>query len=309
MENRKTVGIIGRIIVSVLLIVISLGSLLYSSSVQYTANEDKGRLQRQLTEKLVQITGVWATVKIVSGVISVVQTIQVQGSIPVIGGLAVSAQPLGWANVIDNTLDKVSTILLWAIGAIAIEKLLLTISWWLSLKIVIPVCTIFIIVALWNKKYKERLKRIIAGIIIIGVSVCSAVPLSLEFSNAVETAILSRQITNTIHELEGQSGDIEKEGAGINDTSFLDQLRRLGTGIANLFGDLKQKFDSFIEYTINYIMCFMVTNLLIPVATIFGLKYLVGVMLRFIGFSAKEDMVIRYLPEKGNKVPMNDGST
>ncbi|MDR0322789.1 MAG: hypothetical protein LBI28_14945 [Treponema sp.] len=296
MKIGKTGKTTIKIIASVLLIVISLLVSLSASSLRYDGR-DNSRLQKQLTEKLTKVAVVWATVKVVSGVISVVKTIQVEGSIPVVGGLAVSAQPLGWADVIDNILDKISTLLLWAMGAITIEKLLLAVSVWVSLKIVIPLCAVFVVITIWYKKYQEQLKRIIAGIIIIGLSISLAIPLSLGLSNVIETSILSSQINKTMNELEGQSREIEKEGDV--DTSL---LRQIGASIANFFSGLKQKFDSFIENTINYIMCFIVTSLLIPVITLFGLKYLVGVTLRFIGFPAKGDAVIRFLPGKKEKL-------
>jgi hypothetical protein len=303
-EALKPGKIIGKIFISILLITIAAGVSFFALPFLNKTGEDNGRIQQQLTGKLAQVTGIWATVKVASGVISVVQTIQVEGSIPVVGGLAVSAQPLGWAKVIDNILDKISNILLWAMGAIAIEKLLLAISWWVSIKVIVPICALFVIIAMWSNKYKERLKKIVAGIIIIGAGICSAVPLSLELSNVVETSILSSRISNTINELEVQSGEIEKEGNDINNTSFFDRLRRLGSGIVNFFGGLKQKFDSFIESAINYIMCFIVTNLIIPIATIIALKYLVGITLKFTGFTEKGETVIRYLPQTAGKLPI-----
>jgi ABC-type multidrug transport system fused ATPase/permease subunit len=278
MEKHTTRKTIGKAILSVLLIATALGVSRYSSSVQYTSGENKGRIQRQLTEKLTKVTAVWATVKVASGVISVVKTIQVGGSAQLIVGASASVQPLGWANVIDNILDKISNLLLWAMGAIAIEKLLLAISWWFSLRIVIPICALFVVIALWSKKHQEQLKKIVAGIIVVGIGICSAIPMSLELSNLAETSILSNQISSTIHELEGQSGEIEKEGDV--DSS---RLSRLGSGVTAFFSGLKQKFDTFIDNTVNFVMCFMVTNIIIPIATIFGLKYLVGGVLKLIG--------------------------
>jgi hypothetical protein len=286
MENRKVVKIAAKILASVLLIVAVLGVSLHFPSVPYTASENNGKIQQQLTAKLAQVAGVWASVKIVSGIISVVQTIQVEGSIPVVGGLAVSAQPLGWTAVVDNTLDQISNILLWAMGAIAIEKMLLAISVWVSFRIVIPVCAVFVIIAIWNRRYKQQLVKIIASIIIIGFGICSAIPLSLGLSNVIETSILSDQIEKTINEIDGQSQEIETEGNTINDSSFLDQLKRLGSGIAGFFAAMKHKIDSFIENAINYIMCFLVTNLIIPIGTILGLKYLLGGTLKLLtGFT------------------------
>ncbi|MDR1326025.1 MAG: hypothetical protein LBK00_08325 [Treponema sp.] len=287
MELDKSGKTTGRIVLSLLLIALSLGVSFYASSFQYTAGKDSGGLQGQLTRKQTQVAGVWAQVKIVSGVISILETIQVEGSIPVVGGLAISAEPLGWTDVVDNTLDKISDICLWAIGAIAIEKMLLAISMWFSLKIVVPVCAIFIVIALWIKKYAEHLKRIIAGLIIVFAGICSAVPLSLELSNVIEASILSSQIHETIHEIEGSSEEAEKIGDDVNNSSFINRLRQIGSGIASFFDDIKQTFDTFIDSMINYIMCFVVTNIIIPIATIVCLKYLVGIVLRLMGFSRK----------------------
>jgi hypothetical protein len=274
-----------KIIFSILLIIIAISVSLYSSSYQYSNFKDNGRLQGQLTRKLAQVGGVWVKVKIVSGVISILQTITIEGSIPVIGGLAVSAEPLGWTDVVDNTLDQISNICLWAIGAITVEKLLLAISLWFSLRIVIPISIILIIIAIWNKKYQGQLKRIIIGFVIISIGICSAVPLSLELSNVIENSIVSNQIQETVKEIDDKSTEAERVGNDVNNSSFIDNLKKIGKGIGDFFSNIKNVFDSLIDNMINYLMCFIVTNLLIPIATIFLLKYFIGVILKFIGFS------------------------
>ena len=279
-----------KIIASVILLILALSVSFYASSLQFDTNEDHGRLQAQLTKKLAQVAGVWFSVKVASGVISFVQTIQIEGSIPVVGGLAVAAQPLGWADVIDNTMDQISNICLWAMGALAVQKLLLTISVWVSLRIVIPVCAVLIVIALWSKKYHGQLKRIIPGIVIISLGICAAIPVSLEFSNVVESSILSSYINQTVNEIQGVSNEIEKEGEEANDVGL---LRRLGTGIAAFFDNIRKHFDSLIERTINYIICFVVTNIIIPICTLFFLKYMVQVVLRYIGFSGRYRSILQ----------------
>ena len=274
----------GKIILSIALIIIAMGISMYSSSFQYSNMKDNGRLQAQLTGKIAQVSGVWVSVKVASAVISFVKTIQVEGSIPVIGGLAVSAEPLGWAEVVDNTLDHISNTCLWAMGALAIQKVLLALSIWISLKIIIPVCALLIVIAIWNKKYGGQLIRIIAGIIIVASGICFAIPLSLELSNIVESGILSGQIEETVNEISGISSEIEEKGEEANDINF---LRRIGSGIAAFFGSIKGYFDSLIERAINYIMLFVVTNILIPIGTLFALKYFISAALNFIGFAVK----------------------
>jgi hypothetical protein len=227
----------------------------------------------------------WLRVRIASGVISVIQTVQVEGSIPVIGGVAVSAQPLGWADVVDNLLNHISTVCLWAMGAISMQKILLAISVWASLRIVVPLCAVLIVAALWNKRYAGRLKRVIGGIIIIFAGISGAIPLSLELSNVVERNILSAKINETLRNVNDASDRLEEFGSGLDDASFIDTLRRLGAGVANFFAGIKNYFDNLINNVIDYIFVFIVTNIIIPIATLFGLRYLVAAALKYIGFS------------------------
>jgi hypothetical protein len=275
-------GSAGKVFISILLIAMALGASYYSSTFQYNDLKDNGRLQGQITGKLAQVAGVWVSVKIASGIISVVQTIQVEGSIPVIGGLAVAAQPLGWAEVVDNTLDHISNVCLWAMGALALQKVLLAISIWVSLRIIVPICALLVIIALWNKKYTGQLKRIAGGIVIITSGICLAIPLSLELSNVVEAGILSRHIDETITEISDTSKEINEKGGEANDVNL---LRRIGGGIASFFDSIKNYFDSLIDKAIDFIICFIVTHIIIPIGTLFFLKYLVSMTLRFIGFS------------------------
>ncbi|MCL2185326.1 MAG: hypothetical protein FWB86_05670 [Treponema sp.] len=271
-----------KIILSIVLIIIAVGVSLSSSSLNYEKLKDNGRLQETLTKKIAEVGGVWLSIKVASGIISFIQTIQIEGSIPVVGGLAVSAQPLGWAEVVDNTLDQISNICLWAMGALVLEKIILAVSYLLALKIIIPLGLIFTVIAIWNKKYSGHLKKILAGIAIIFFGICLAVPLSLELSHAVEASLLSNYINDTVNDIKGLSDNIEKNGEEAND---LNLLRKIGSGINNFFNKIKNYFDSLIEKMINYIICFIVTNIIIPILTIILLKYLGSLALKLIGFT------------------------
>ena len=274
----------GKVILSVALILVSFGISSLISLYNYGDLKDSGKLQAQLTRKIAQVSGVWLSVKVASGVISFLQEIQVEASVGFVVGGAVSVQPLGWTEVVDNTLDQISDICLWAMAALAIEKVLLAISVWVSLRIILPVCAILIVIAVWSKKYSGQLKRVIAGIAIISLGICLAIPLALELSNVVETSILAGQIEETVEEMSESSGEIEKSGNEANDINF---LRRMISGISSFFSGIKNHFDSLIDRAINYIILFIVTNILIPIGTLFGLKYFISTVLSFIGFTVK----------------------
>jgi len=281
----KGIGIVvGKVLFSIALVIVTFVISASASSFQFNDSKDAGRLQKQLTRKITQVAGVWVSVKIASGVISILQEIQVEGSIPVVGGLAVAVEPLGWTEVIDNTLDHISNVCLWAMGALAVQKVLLAVSVWLSLKIIIPVCAVLILIAVWSKKNAGKLKRITVGMIIISSGICFAIPLSLELSNMVETSILSGQIEKTVNEINGETKEIEKNG---NDVDNVDVLKQVFGGIAKFFSKIKNYFDSLIEKVVDYLILFIVTNILIPIGTLFGLKYFISAVLSFIGFSLK----------------------
>jgi hypothetical protein len=277
-------GIFARILATVLLVIIGLAAFSYSSSFQYNSDNSNSKLQKQLTRKLAEVGGVWIKVKVVSGVISFLSTIQIEGSIPFVGALAISAEPLGWTDVIDNTLDYISNICLWAMGAIVIQKILLAISLWFTLKIAAPVCAFLIILAIWNQKYRGQWKIIISFIVIFG-GICSAIPLSLELSNVIETGILSNHIQASIDKIEGESKEAEMIGEDFSQSSFIDKLKDIGKGISDFFVGIKRTIDDFIDNMIDYIMCFIITNILIPIGTLFGLKYFIVTALRITGLS------------------------
>ena len=122
-QKKSVTGIIFKVIISIILIIVAAGIFYFSLSINYDNLKENGRLQSILTKKIAEVGGVWLSIKVASGIVSFIQTIQIEGSIPVVGGLAVSAQPLGWAEVVDNTLDQISNICLWAIGALVLKKL------------------------------------------------------------------------------------------------------------------------------------------------------------------------------------------
>ena len=281
--NIKSIPVI-KIIVSVFLLVIPF--LIFSFTVEFDFNKDHGRLQAQLTEKIKDTLGIWAVIKGASVVISTLETFQTEVGASLALHATFSINPLSGLSVVDNILDQVSNILLWATGTLSILKILLAVSVWVSLRIIIPVCAVLIVAALWNKRYSGKLKRIVAGILVIGLAICFAVPLSLEMSNIVENSILAGQIYRTTNEINNLGAHIEREGGELNDSSgFLDTVRRGTRNIANFFQGIRQYADRLIENIIDYIMIFIIVNIFIPIATIFGLKFLVVRVLRYIGFT------------------------
>jgi len=294
-------GIIGKSAISLAVVLVAVLSVsIFSPALQQIYRQDNGRLHRQLNARMTQVGVAWLSVKAISGVMSVLKTIQVGGGASAIVTASASFHPLGWTSVVANTLDKISDLCFWALQGLLLQKILLTISAWVSLKIIVPISAAVIVFALWNKKYAERIKRTVAGILLITFGMCFAVPLSLEMSTVVEKNVLAGRMDQTIKEMQSASDEVEKGGEV---TTGL--IRRFFDGIGEFFEGIRKWVDDTIQNMINFLVLFAVTSIAIPIGTLFLVKYLVTVGLRYVGFSWSQKSAERVKPDPGT-LPRND---
>ncbi|GHU89094.1 hypothetical protein FACS189476_07400 [Spirochaetia bacterium] len=267
---RKT-NIIPKIIGTIVLIIvifISAGPLSSRQS-SYTSENERG-LQDRLTQKTAQIFIVWGITRGASGLISLLQSFEVGVTI----GVAGSLNPLEFLAPVDNVLDKVSDVCLYAIGAVMIEKFLLALSGWLAFQIIIPVCMLLCILSLWIGKYKKSVIKIIAGFGIIGVSVFSAVPLSLELSSIIEKKVFEKEIDRKMNEINLKNSDIENMQGSIEIEKPASAAMKMVNSVKAFFTDARDLAASLVSDVLNYITMFIVTNIIIPLLTIIGLGFI-----------------------------------
>jgi hypothetical protein len=252
-----------KILFTIVLVVIGILSFGPVSSSQNNDTNDEG-MQNTLTEKSRTILNVWATLKIMNGVINVLQSAQIGGSFFV----EASVNPLEFLAPIDNILDKLSDLLLWALGAIIMEKLILSISGLLLFKIVIPVCILLCVITIWIKKDKTKINRMVLVFTLIGISIAIAIPLSFQLSTVIENKVFTDRVGNLISSInnKGDSAEsMENEVTG---------LKKIGTSILSFMSDAKNLGDALIEDMINLLIIFLVTNIVIPILTILGIIHI-----------------------------------
>jgi hypothetical protein len=234
--------------------------------------ESESGIQKKLTEKSKQVLGVWATLKVINGVINVLQSAQVGGSFFV----EASVNPLEFLAPIDNVLDRISDMLLWALGAILFEKILLAISGYVVFLIIIPVCALVAVITLWSSKDKTRLHKIVIVSILVSLVVPFAIPASFQMSALMENVILTNNVSNVIISIDekGNAAEtMEKEVTG---------LRRVGKSIVNYMANAKDLGNALIEDMINYFILFIFTGIVIPLLTILGLYWITKYFARII---------------------------
>jgi len=217
---------------------------------------EKG-IQKALTEKSKQILGVWAALKVINGVINVLQSAEV--------GVAVaSVNPLEFLAPVDNILDKVSNMLLWALGAIVFEKIILALSGYLVFTFLIPACALVSIITVWTYKDRARMHKIVVIALMICLIVPFAVPLSFKVSTFVEKKFLTNKVNNLVSSLnekeesaDGMIGVVTARSSGRSAVNYMTNAKNLG--------------EAMIEDMINYFIIFVITGIFIPILTIFGI--------------------------------------
>jgi hypothetical protein len=250
-----------------------------------SAEEGAGFLQGRLTEKFVQVGKVWAATKVVSGVVSVLATIQLEIT-PF--GFGTSVNPLGWTAAIDNVLDQLSLACLWAMGAITVEKVFLALSFWAALKIIAPLCVLLCIISLWwwQGAFRDKIKKALVNFAVVTFAVCFAVPLSLGVSLLIEESLLSAELEKkleAIHAGSGEASSMVEEKTDDKGFSVIDTIKNISSSIARFISDSKGVFDAYIQDAVNYLMYFLITNIFLPILTIFGLWRMARYLLSLTG--------------------------
>jgi len=232
--------------------------------VEADSDEDSSSIQKTLTEKSKQILGVWATLKVINGVINVLQSAQVGGSFFV----EATVNPLEFLAPIDNILDKISNLLLWALGAILFEKILLAISGYIVFLVVIPICAIVSIITLWTYRDKSKVHKVVIVSILISLVIPFAIPISFQVSTIMEKKIITNSVKNVVSSINDKNKSaesMEKEITG---------LRKIGKSITGYMTNAKNLGNALIEDMINYLIIFIFTSIVIPILTIMGLYFL-----------------------------------
>jgi Flp pilus assembly protein TadB len=227
-------------------------------------SELENGVQKSLTEKSKQVLTVWAALKVVNGVINVLQSVQIGGSAVV----EFSINPMEFLAPVDKILDKISDLLLWAFGALVFEKILLAISWYLVFVIIIPICVIISLVTIWTQKDKTKLLRIVIVTVFISLIVSFIIPISLQVSAIIEKKILSNNVEKVLKSIEDKS----KTAEGME--KELTRTRRMSTSVTNNLTNTKNLSSALIEDSINFFIIFIFTGVIIPILTFLGIIYL-----------------------------------
>ncbi len=256
-----------------------------------------GALQSKLDSRLASATLFFMLTKLITGILSFLQTIQLDFSV-VLAGLNVS--PLKVLEPLNQAINSLSNLFLIAMGAIVLEKFLLVTGGWLALKILMPLAMLLGAGSLWvNHLWRDKLRRGALTFVMAAVFVCGAIPASVELSGGLEKYFLNDIVNTAAQRVESHTGSLESMQDNLSAQQWLTseqakplkgntpqeiwQQSQSGGKISisevnrkakEFIGTVTDKAKAIIGDLVNALIVMVVTTLIIPISTMLGLWWL-----------------------------------
>jgi hypothetical protein len=240
-------------------------------------------LQGDLNDRLVSAAKIFAITKVIAGTLSFLQNLQIDVGMVVAG---VSITPLSVLEPISYTLNIISNLFLFAMGAIILEKVLMVAGSWLALRLLFPLAFILAGTSEWLKgEWRERIRKAALYAGIASFVVWLAIPLSIGFANLLDAYFLDELTQNAAQSLEDRSQRItlaEKElsnpevfSAPDNNSSgwlgkTLDKINisRIAKKINDAALGVADTAKAAVEDMMKAFTSFLVTTIIVPIFTI-----------------------------------------
>lgn len=222
-----------KIIIAVVLVLIAVISMTFIKNTVISADFHAGTIE-SLEEKR-------ATVMKLTGA-----TVAVSAAITMIPG--------DTATPIAEKISDLSGYLLIVLCALYLEKYLLTITGLVTFLVLIPSACVLGLMYLFteHRDFKALAKKLTA----FGLAIFLMVPSSVAISNLIE-GTYEDSLQSTIESSDSISGQVGDQA----DTSIKDKL----TGSVNLFGNIKEKAETWFTDMVEAIAVMIVTSCLIPI--------------------------------------------
>lgn len=188
--------------------------------------------------------------------------------------LAISALPDDFATPLADSLADMNIYFIAILVALFLEKLLLQYGIKVAFMIFIPAaCTVGL---LFIATKKNVLKGLALRLCIFGLSMAFVVPCSTHITNIVASD-LTEYVNETIKEAENGADKLhEAMESGSGDKTIFEKLSDLFQTAVNGVSDLMLHFQNTIRRCMNSIAILILTHCLMPLLTIFVLKWILG---------------------------------
>lgn len=193
---------------------------------------------------------------------------------------AIAAIPSDATTPLANQIIELSSYLLIVVGAIFLEKILLTLTGYITFTYIIPASCVLGVIYLYVPK--DILKNLAIKLAIFGLVIFMVVPLSVQISNLIENTY-ETSINQTIEDAKSFGEEVEetkedenkKEGIWNNITSAVTgAISNLGKGVSELIEKGKTILSNFIDA----IAILLITTCVIPIAVLIFIIWIIKII-------------------------------
>ena len=178
---------------------------------------------------------------------------------------------------IANQILKLSSYLLIVIGAIFLEKVLITLTGFVAFKFLIPIACLLLGIYLFVKN--EFFKNLAIKLAIFGIVIFLVVPVSISVSNLIENTYKD-SINQTVEESKNIQSEANK--VEIEENNGWEKITsNIKEGISNI-GDTASKAvkkgEELLNKFIDTIAILLITSCVIPIVVLFAFVWLVKII-------------------------------
>ena len=214
----------------------------------------------------------YATARVLNGIISVIQNVEVAAT-P--AGVGLSVAPGQILDPLNDLVEQFSTVMLLATVSLAIQKLLLTFSGlWISKLILsglLGLLLIFIVLGQFNGARRMN-KGLLYKMVVLVLFVRFVIPFIAVSSGIIETAFLNEPIKNRTEKLQlveqTATQVIEPGGEHRWHESFIPSSKNL-TKVKENAALLKEKISQSINTIVDLIALFIIQTILLPIVFLY----------------------------------------
>jgi len=195
---------------------------------------------------------------------------------------ALAAIPGDFTTPVSNQILQLSSYLLIVIGAIFLEKVLLTLTGFVAFKFLIPIaCLLY---AIYVFVEKEFLRNLAFKLIAFGIVITLIVPVSVSVSNLIEKTHKD-SITQTVEEAKNAQNEVNQteaeENQGDNGNVWDTVTSKVKEGISNIgegAAKVIKKGEELLNKFIDAIAILLITSCVIPIVVLLAFVWLVKII-------------------------------
>lgn len=179
---------------------------------------------------------------------------------------AISLVPGDATTPIANQIMDLSSYLLIVVGAIFLEKMLLTLTGHITFTFLIPLACLLYGIYLFVDK--EILKRLAIRLVVFGIAIFMVVPISVKVSDLIENTYQT-SINQTIKDASNTKFTTnEKSSSDAKENSITSKAKDAVNSLGNGASSLIKKGENMLSNFIDAIAILLITSCVIPIVVL-----------------------------------------